>query len=874
MSSLLLLKSSALSQSFPIRIVINLNDSSGNQALRNCYVKVFQLSKKVITNYFNSDTCSTVIIKEKIYTKDTFLFTFSHIGYKPLQYQLPVDTIMGDYSFSALLIPSTGTLEEIVLKGSPVWQKGDTTFYRVDAFKNGTERKLIDIIENLPSFTISSEGKLLFKNKPVSKITIDHEQLMADKVDLLVNSFPLHVLENIEVIENELENKVLKGLEAGSQTVVNLKIKKNKLQAAFGDAELGLGTLKQYLIKGTQFGLKKKLKIAAIFNNNNIGNGLTPQGKNELLSSSLNIFNQGKMNQVSLAQINRFEQRFYIENKQFDNRIQINNKINNNLPLTTEIIFISDNQTQSLNGSTNFISDTNVLTKLNENSNVIVPKLFKITQRIHFFTADSTSLKFSYSLFNENQKTKNDENFRIFNNSSFKFIDQQSQTRDFTFNAELSKKNSQKKATVLNIDFSLLSLRQLSNTSSPIVGIMYATSNSQFDQSMIKLNQKASLLNISSQHFRLKNKTSLHYLYLKPQYNTEVQLQQSQKTIPDSLLESLSGKEQLATHQLFIEHRKTFRFLLPITTTFKAGIANISRYQNQTFLPLYALSLGYKSKHTNKKKFEISSSFNNNISNLNELRTNVFPQEADGFVRYENFENSIQNFDLISFYSYRISKKLGHVFGFVSYRHQFQSALNNVVVNSFSANNTFSLVQRPTRSGAATVQYLFKKLIISFNINTLTSFFINGGAVVKSNITSNTTNIKFNHNWNKKLFIEANSSYNKNIYSVKTNRDKMLPKSSIWDNSLKVLYSKNLFRWEVRSNYIYNKVNDNNSTSLMTETGIYFIPKSKKVSGSIFCYNIFNESNYIVQRTYPNLQSIINTPLIKRSFFLSVYVQL
>jgi hypothetical protein len=55
----------------------------------------------------------------------------------------------------------------------PVTIKGDTLIYNADAFKNGTERKLEDVLEKLPGVEVNDEGQIEVEGQRVTKLIED-----------------------------------------------------------------------------------------------------------------------------------------------------------------------------------------------------------------------------------------------------------------------------------------------------------------------------------------------------------------------------------------------------------------------------------------------------------------------------------------------------------------------------------------------------------------------------------------------------------------------------------------------------------------------------------------------------------------------------
>jgi hypothetical protein len=55
----------------------------------------------------------------------------------------------------------------------PVTMKGDTLVYDADSFNTGTERKLEDVLENLPGVEINEDGQIEVEGKVVNKLMVN-----------------------------------------------------------------------------------------------------------------------------------------------------------------------------------------------------------------------------------------------------------------------------------------------------------------------------------------------------------------------------------------------------------------------------------------------------------------------------------------------------------------------------------------------------------------------------------------------------------------------------------------------------------------------------------------------------------------------------
>jgi hypothetical protein len=286
---------------------------------------------------------------------------------------------------------ANSTLKDVLITAPPVWTRGDTTFYKVDAFKSGEEKKLKDIIEKLPDFRFDKSGSLLYKNKPVEKIMIDGEELFSDKLDLLLSSFPVHVLDQIQALENQTNNKLLKGLKDENRVFVNLKLNDNKLKAAFGDITMSAGLPDRYKIAPVIFGLRNKVKFGFISNINNLGEGFSQKAEQELRTEQQSKMESWLINDLNLQTIPSFDSKYYIRNNLWDNRLQVNTPLGKKSVFSEEISWVKDRRTQSAFYQNRFFSGTETLLRTDTNQYKGQPDLL-VSKTTYKVQPDSTRL--------------------------------------------------------------------------------------------------------------------------------------------------------------------------------------------------------------------------------------------------------------------------------------------------------------------------------------------------------------------------------------------------------------------------------------------------------------------------------------------------
>ncbi|MCB4806712.1 TonB-dependent receptor family protein [Tamlana sp. 62-3] len=159
----------------------------------------------------------------------------------------------------------------------PVTVKGDTIIYNADSFKNGSERKLEDVIDKLPGVEINDSGQIEVEGTVVQKLTVNGKDFFDGDSKLATENIPSNAVDKIEVLRNFSEVSQLKGVENNSNNyAINVKLKEGKENFWFGDVTVGAGIAPSpnnelYLVQPKLFYYNPKYSVNVIGDLNNIG---------------------------------------------------------------------------------------------------------------------------------------------------------------------------------------------------------------------------------------------------------------------------------------------------------------------------------------------------------------------------------------------------------------------------------------------------------------------------------------------------------------------------------------------------------------------------------------------------------------------------
>ena len=211
------------------------------------------------------------LYKLKLKTGHEYTVKVSYLGFKTESFTFTATT--NDAVKDIVMQEQAAQLDEVeVTYEMPVSVKGDTIVYDTDAFVSGTEKKLKDVLENLPGIEINDDGQIEVEGKTVSKVMVEGKDFFDGDSKLAVENIPANALSKVEVLRNFNEVSQMKGLTNDDDNVaLNIKLKEGKKNFWFGELTAGYGPDDRYLAHPKLFYYSPKYSINIITDLNNLG---------------------------------------------------------------------------------------------------------------------------------------------------------------------------------------------------------------------------------------------------------------------------------------------------------------------------------------------------------------------------------------------------------------------------------------------------------------------------------------------------------------------------------------------------------------------------------------------------------------------------
>ena len=203
-------------------------------------------------------------------------------GYLPESYEVvrpgPDKAYRHDFRLPKQLTVALGAVT-VKAKLPPFRVSGDTVAYRVAAYADGSERKIQDVLRNMPGIEVNDKtGEIRYKGRAVETVKLDGADLFAANYAIGTRNINSYVVKEVQAIEHYSATPLLKGIEHTDRVALNLVLEKQTSYS--GSLNAGLGPLQPAALAtaldATLIGLSPAVKSFANATYNNIGENNSP----------------------------------------------------------------------------------------------------------------------------------------------------------------------------------------------------------------------------------------------------------------------------------------------------------------------------------------------------------------------------------------------------------------------------------------------------------------------------------------------------------------------------------------------------------------------------------------------------------------------
>lgn len=278
----------------PVTLSGIVQDSVGNP-MELANVVAYDMETDKLTSYGVTDFEGRFYLKLNEGT--TYILRAIFIGYQTSQ-----DTVVASENVKPFVISLTSKAEKLenitIEEEFPVVISGDTISYKADAFNKGNERRLEDVLENIPGFDVDENGDIKIQGKPVEKVLVEGKEFFEGDTKLAVQNIPANAVDRVQVLRNFSDVAPMSALgNNDDRLAINIQLREDKKNMTFGDVEAGAGLDNRYLAHANLFRYTPKSTINFIGDANNIGRqAFTPRDYFRFMGGMRNMMSQSGSN--------------------------------------------------------------------------------------------------------------------------------------------------------------------------------------------------------------------------------------------------------------------------------------------------------------------------------------------------------------------------------------------------------------------------------------------------------------------------------------------------------------------------------------------------------------------------------------------------
>lgn len=250
----------------------SVKDSSGSLYSASVILKD-SLSKSIIAYTYTDDNGNYELKTNKI---GKFNLVFTSLGYESQTIAIVLTKEQNEIKTDVVLKDKPMDLDEVIIKADlPMTIKEDTISFKTKFYKRGNEQTVEDLLKTIPGININADGTIKIGNQEIEKLMVDGDDLFERGYKILSKNMPAFPIEEVEVLKNYSNNRLLKGVEESNKVALNLKLDEESKRIWFGNIETSIGNDSFYQLKGNLMNFGKKNKYYFLTNLNSIGYNAT-----------------------------------------------------------------------------------------------------------------------------------------------------------------------------------------------------------------------------------------------------------------------------------------------------------------------------------------------------------------------------------------------------------------------------------------------------------------------------------------------------------------------------------------------------------------------------------------------------------------------
>ena len=243
------------------------------QGLVSATVVLLQAQDSVISSFGITSPDGAFALKRT--PVGSYLIQVSYLGHDTYTQNLEIDNSNKELILDPILLsPAVALLGEVNVTADriPIRINKDTIEYNADAFKTQPTDVVEDLLKKLPGIEVESDGTIKAHGEEVEQVLVDGKEFFGSDAQIATKNLPASSVDKVQVFDKQSDEAEFSGIDDGEeQKTINLELKEDYKQGAFGNLLAGYGTEDRYQLKANinRFDKTQQLSFIGMMNNIN-----------------------------------------------------------------------------------------------------------------------------------------------------------------------------------------------------------------------------------------------------------------------------------------------------------------------------------------------------------------------------------------------------------------------------------------------------------------------------------------------------------------------------------------------------------------------------------------------------------------------------
>lgn len=237
-------------------------------------VMLLQAKDSALVSFGSTDRQGMFELKNV--NRGDYQLKITFVGYQPATKRLSA----GDFTSPVMELgrlsmePVSKELDALVVKGekAPVTVKRDTIEFNAGSFRTKQNANVEDLLKKMPGIEVETDGSIRAQGEQVQRVTVDGREFFGRDPKLATRNLPADAIDKVQVFDKKSDQAVFTGIDDGQrEKTINLELKEEKRNGAFGNMMAGAGTDDRFQAKASvnKFAKGEQLSFLGMGNNVN-----------------------------------------------------------------------------------------------------------------------------------------------------------------------------------------------------------------------------------------------------------------------------------------------------------------------------------------------------------------------------------------------------------------------------------------------------------------------------------------------------------------------------------------------------------------------------------------------------------------------------